>query len=86
MPDIGESVCAKLGISTPELNALYVGCPVDGFDGRAVEAGIRARFDLGPGYTQIGENEFEPDGDDWADQLVAAGILTPEEGAWLYEE
>lgn len=66
----GATIARKLHIDTAALNALFSAAPVDGIDGRAVATMLRQVFHLDP---------VEPLGA----ELVAAGVLTEAEGAWL---
>lgn len=66
-----NSVCAKLCISTDELNSMYTRCPVGGYDGQQVEKSIRQRFGL--------RDYSIP----FADALVQLGYLTEDEARYL---
>ncbi len=68
--DIGTSVCAKLDITTDQLNSLYVTGPVNGFVGTEVAAEIAQRFNLDTAAS-LGS------------QLAEQGVLTDDEAEWF---
>ena len=68
--DFGTSVCAKLDITTDQLNSLYATGPVNGFVGTEVAAEIAQRFNLDTAAS-LGS------------QLAEQGVLTDDEAEWF---